>query len=190
MPSTPDSGNSPDPPAALVISTPIMQTRTPCVIFEDDQLLVVHKPPGWNTHAPSPYAGEGLYEWLKHREPRWSSLSILHRLDKETSGLIVFGKSPEANRSLTQQFERRAVDKTYRLLTDRPIAKERFAVVSSIVRNGDHYLARPTNGAVDLAETEFQVLSRQGPITELEARPKTGRTHQIRVHAAHREFQF
>ncbi|MSU33194.1 MAG: hypothetical protein EXS25_11200 [Pedosphaera sp.] len=185
MPSTQDSGNSLEPPNALVISVPIIQTRSPCVIFEDDQLLVVHKPPGWNTHAPSPYAGEGLYEWLRHREPRWSSLSILHRLDKETSGLIVFGKSPEANRSLTQQFERREVDKTYRLLTDRPISKESFTVVSAIVRNGDHYLARPTNGAVDLAETEFQVLSRQGPITELEARPKTGRTHQIRVHAAH-----
>jgi 23S rRNA-/tRNA-specific pseudouridylate synthase len=58
---------------------------TPCVIFEDDHLLVVNKPPGLNTHAPSPYAGEGIYEWLKHREPRWAALAIVHRLDKETS---------------------------------------------------------------------------------------------------------
>ena len=42
----------------------------PCVVFEDDDLLVVNKPSGWNTHAPSPYAGEGVYEWLRHREPR------------------------------------------------------------------------------------------------------------------------
>jgi 23S rRNA-/tRNA-specific pseudouridylate synthase len=54
----------------------------PCVVFEDDDLLVVNKPPGWNTHAPSPYAGEGVYEWLRHREPRWAELAILHRLDK------------------------------------------------------------------------------------------------------------
>jgi len=41
----------------------------PCVVFEDNDLLVVNKPPGWNTHAPSPYAGEGVYDWLRHREP-------------------------------------------------------------------------------------------------------------------------
>ncbi|HOK77094.1 MAG TPA: RluA family pseudouridine synthase, partial [Verrucomicrobiota bacterium] len=58
----------------------------PCVLFEDDHILVVNKPPGWNTHAPSPYAGEGIYDWLRNRAPRWSNLSIIHRLDKETSG--------------------------------------------------------------------------------------------------------
>ena len=76
----------------------------PSLIFEDDHLLVFNKPAGLNTHAPSPYAGEGLYDWLRHREPRWASLAIIHRLDKETSGLIVFSKTPIANRSLTEQF--------------------------------------------------------------------------------------
>ena len=80
---------------------------------------MVNKPPGWNTHAPSPFANEGLYDWLKGREPRWSRLAVLHRLDKETSGLIVFGKTPEANRSLARQFESREVRKKYILLTDR-----------------------------------------------------------------------
>src|SRR6266851_1423786 len=79
----------------------------PCLIFEDDHLLVVNKPPGLNTHAPSPYAGEGLYEWLRHREPRWAGLAIVHRLDKETSGLLVFSKTPLASRSLTEQFTKR-----------------------------------------------------------------------------------
>ncbi len=41
---------------------------TPCILFEDEHLLVVNKPAGWNTHAPSPYAGEGIYDWLKNRE--------------------------------------------------------------------------------------------------------------------------
>ena len=95
----------------------------PCgVIFEDEHLLVVAKPAGWNTHAPNPFAGEGIYDWLKHREPRWSSLAILHRLDKETSGVMVFGKTPLANRSLTEQFiGRQDPHKKYLLLTDREV---------------------------------------------------------------------
>ena len=65
----------------------------PCIIFEDDDLLVVHKPAGWNTHAPAPHAGEGIYDWLKNREPRWSALAIIHRLDKETSGVLEIGRA-------------------------------------------------------------------------------------------------
>jgi len=76
------------------------------IIFEDEHLLVANKPAGWSTHSPAPFAGEGLYEWLKNREPRWARLAIIHRLDKETSGLIVFGKTTVANRSLTDQFSR------------------------------------------------------------------------------------
>src|SRR5688500_9108254 len=92
------------------------------IVFEDEHLLVVNKPAGLNTHSPSLYAGEGIYEWFKHREPRWANLAIIHRLDKETSGLIVFGKTALANRSLSAQFEGRSVQKTYALLTDKPVA--------------------------------------------------------------------
>lgn len=156
----------------------------PCVVFEDEDLLVVHKPPGWNTHAPSPYAGEGLYEWLRHREPRWSDLSILHRLDKETSGLMVLGKTPVANRSLAQQFEARRVEKVYRLRTDRVIRVESWTADSSVVRAGDRYVARPHSAGLDPAETRFQRVAGGDRWTEWEAFPRTGRTHQIRVHAA------
>ena len=71
--------------------------------------------------ARVPHAGEGIYDWLKHREPRWASLAIIHRLDKDTSGVMVFGKTTLANRSLTEQFAGRAVRKKYLLLTDRPV---------------------------------------------------------------------
>ena len=156
----------------------------PCVVHEDDDLLVVNKPPGWNTHAPAPYAGEGIYDWLKHRESRWSRLAIVHRLDKDTSGLIVFGKTPEANRALTAQFTERRVHKQYTLVTDRPVPRETFTVLSEIVRVGDRYLARPLTDEAHRAETHFRVLSREGAQTWLAAEPVTGRTHQIRVHAA------
>src|SRR5271154_1821107 len=103
------------------------------IVFENEHLLVVNKPAGWNTHAPAPYAGEGLYEWLKNRHPRWSDLAIIHRLDKETSGLMVFGKTTEANRSLTQQFDGRRVAKKYVLLTDRKPTFRELRASSTLV---------------------------------------------------------
>ena len=87
----------------------------PCVIFEDDHLLAVNKPAGMNTHAPGPYAGEGIYDWLRHREPHWARLAIIHRLDKETSGVLVFPKTELASRSLTEQFTRGTVKKNYQI---------------------------------------------------------------------------
>src|ERR1044071_9335251 len=113
----------------------------PCVIFEDEHLLVVNKPPGWNTHAPSPYAGEGIYDWLRHREPRWAKLAIIHRLDKEKSGVMVFGKTALANRSLTQQFADRQVHKKYVLVTDRAVKRKEFVAKSKIARAGERYVS-------------------------------------------------
>ena len=156
----------------------------PCVVFEDEHLLLVNKPPGWNTHSPAPFAGEGIYDWLRHREPRWASLAIVHRLDKETSGLLVFGKTPLANRSLTEQFTKREVEKTYLLVTDRPVRQEAWTTESEIRRAGDHYVACPKGQGGEPAETRFRVVRREGERVWIEAKPVTGRTHQIRVHAA------
>jgi 23S rRNA (cytosine1962-C5)-methyltransferase len=167
----------------------------PCVLFEDDHLLVVNKPPGWNTHSPSPYAGEGIYDWLRNREPRWSKLAIIHRLDKETSGVIVFSKTAAANRSLTEQFTRREVRKKYVLLSDRQPRKKHLTIKSCLVRVGEKYVSRPLYAGGDVAETRFdgsiQKLDckdkNEPPYVgcyEIRAEPVTGRTHQIRVHAA------
>ena len=159
------------------------------LIFEDEHLLVVSKPAGWNTHAPSPFAGEGIYEWLKNREPRWSSLAIIHRLDKETSGVLVFGKTSLANRSLTQQFTERKVHKKYFFLTEYPVPQSKLVVKTSLVRIGEKY-ASHANG--EIAETKFFFDSKYGLKNSLFnmvlAEPLTGRTHQIRVHAAENGF--
>lgn len=162
--------------------------QPPLVVFEDDHLLVVHKPAGLNTHAPSPFAGEGIYDWLRHREPRWAALAIIHRLDKETSGVLVFGKTPEANRSLTEQFTARTVRKKYLLLTDRPVPRAEFTVRSALVRSGEKYLSRPLHAGAAPAETRFRVLSSEGGLTFVQAEPLTGRTHQIRAQAADKGF--
>ena len=207
----------------------------PCVIFEDADLLVVNKPAGMNTHAPSPYAGEGIYDWLRNREPGWAELAIIHRLDKETSGVIVFAKTARANKSLTEQFTNRQVRKSYVFVTDRRVSKSDFTVKSFLQRVGEKYVNRSTGGG-QMAETRFRLLgyfepsqaqqpnpsrimahnqrgrlwrlitsgqmtapeliSTAAPIQIFEpapstghyaallAEPVTGRTHQIRVHAA------
>lgn len=154
------------------------------IVFEDEHLLVVNKPPGMNTHSPSPYSGEGIYEWLRNRESRWANLAIVHRLDKETSGLLLFTKTPLANRSLTEQFTQRLVRKTYVLATDRPVAMAGAVAKSAIERAGPRYVSRSPGRGADDAETRFQVDDRRDGMTFLIAQPVTGRTHQIRVHAA------
>jgi len=163
----------------------------PCVIFEDEHLLLVAKPAGWNTHAPSPYAGEGIYDWLKHREPRWSSLAILHRLDKETSGVLIFGKTPLANRSLTEQFTARHVRKKYFLLTDHAVPAKKFTVKTTLVRVGEKYASHADGEAAEtkfalVPDSKFAIKNLQ--LKMVDAEPLTGRTHQIRVHAAESGF--
>jgi 23S rRNA (cytosine1962-C5)-methyltransferase len=164
---------------------------TPCVIFEDEHLLVVTKPAGWNTHAPAPFAGDGIYDWLRHREPNGSSLAILHRLDKETSGVLVFGKTQLANRSLTEQFTERRVSKKYLLLTDRDVPGKEFTVKTALVRVGEKYASRAGG---EVAETKFALVSdskfavKNSGLKMVSVEPLTGRTHQIRVHAAESGF--
>lgn len=181
----------------------VLVTSPPCVLYEDEALLVVNKPAGLNTHSPAPHAGEGIYDWLRHRDPRWANLAIIHRLDKDTSGVLIFSKSSQGNRSLTDQFTRRLVRKRYLLLTDgNPPAKE-LTVKSWIVRTGDKYASRASGANAEEAETIFRPI---GPLAKeattlpatatnpkpsahlVEAEPRTGRTHQIRVHAADNGF--
>jgi len=173
-----------------------------CVIYEDEHLLAVNKPAGWNTHAPSPYAGEGIYDWLRNREERWARLAIIHRLDKETSGVMVFGKTPLANRSLTEQFTQRRVRKKYLLLTDREVPKKEFTVKSNLVRMGEKYASAKEKHAGgtpalqdgEVAETRFvpivdaKFVVKNAGLKMMCAEPLTGRTHQIRVHAAENGF--
>ncbi|HUQ39999.1 MAG TPA: class I SAM-dependent methyltransferase [Acidimicrobiales bacterium] len=139
------------------------------VRFEDSHVLVVEKPAGVNTHRADTHAQEGMYEWVQRQRPG-TSLSILHRLDKATSGVLLFGKTAEANRSLAVQFENGSVEKRYELL----------------VRGGRRAPSlqcdRPIDGKP--ASTSFSRVAGGRVNQRYEAVPRTGRTHQVRVHAA------
>ena len=154
------------------------------ILQESAHLLVVVNTAGINTHAAGPHAGEGIYEWLKRREPRWADLAILQRLDKETSGVLLFSKTRRGNVSLNKQFTRRKLEKEYRLVVDCEPPAESWTARSFIHKGSGRFESRPRPGNGLEAETRFTVLSGGAGRWQLKAEPVTGRTHQIRLHAA------
>lgn len=162
----------------------VSEMPNPLILFEDDHLLVINKPPGINTHAVNIDGSAGIYDWLRHREPRWSTLATHQRLDKETSGVLLFGKSRDANQWLARRFELREVRKTYQLLTDRDPGKLPRRVQSQIYKAaGNDFRSVDNHEEGRDAETEFQLVEQRGDHWLIEAIPFTGRTHQIRLHA-------
>ncbi|MCC7374130.1 MAG: class I SAM-dependent methyltransferase [Verrucomicrobiales bacterium] len=159
------------------------------ILFEDDHLLVIRKPAGINTHAAAAFAGEGIYDWVRRREPRWEDLAIMQRLDKDTSGVLLFCKTRLANVSVAKQFSHRRIAKRYQLLTDRRPPSAEFVAESRIRKGQGRFESDADEEAEGLeAETRFRVLEERGAQWLVEAEPLTGRTHQIRLHAADHGF--
>lgn len=141
-----------------------------CILFEDDDLLVVNKPAGIGTHRADAWAPTGLVELLQDRRPG-VSLGIHQRLDRATSGVIAFAKSARANVSLARQFEGREVAKVYLLATGGGADAEAFEVTE------------PVGGKPARTRFRFEHQLPSG-LALWRAEPETGRTHQVRLHAA------
>lgn len=154
------------------------------VVFEDDWLLAVDKP-GMVLSHPTDRIVENAVTTIVKRQFPGHKLHLVHRLDRETSGVLLLAKDPATARLLTNAFFEREVRKLYIALTAGRFAWTRKTVNAPIDREGGEIKVRQTVGAGQSAVTSFERLAANDSLSLIAARPKTGRLHQIRVHLAH-----
>ena len=163
------------------------------VLYEDEDVIGINKPAGMTVHAGAGNSQGTLVNALLGRGQRLSQSDdplrpgIVHRLDKETSGVLLVAKNDFAHAKLSDSFRDRTIQKTYIALVEGLLAEDRGRIELSIARHPNHRTRMTADRASLLpnsrpARTDWGVLARIGPATLLEIHLHTGRTHQIRVH--------
>ena len=173
----------PTPPSQLVPEAMPLN-----ILYEDGDLLVVDKPAGLTVHPAPGHPSHTLVNAILSRFPHLADISdslrpgIVHRLDRDTSGVMVVAKNSLAQAKLVEQFKSRSVVKAYLVLVKGRLTPENGIIEAPIGRDPRNRKRMAVVAGGRQARTDYQVIRYIGDYTLVEARPETGRTHQIRVH--------